>query len=134
MGVFAIDRLPMDPIEGVEFLNADLLGNEGLDWLRERVGERAVDLVMSDMAPNISGNRVMDQTRSLALVEAAVLFAGEVLKPGGVMLIKVFQGEGQHELEIGLKQQFERLRRVKPKASRAASREIYVLASNYRMV
>jgi len=132
--ILALDRLPMDPIEGVEFLQADLLDAEGLRWLHERVGERAVDLVMSDMAPNISGNRAIDQPRSLALVEVAVMFAREVLKPGGSMLIKLFQGEGQRELELELKREFERLRRVKPKASRAESREIYVLACNYRMV
>jgi len=132
--VLAIDRLPMDSIEGVEFLQADLLDAEGLRWLHERVGERAVDLVMSDMAPNISGNRAIDQPRSLALVEVAVMFAREILKPGGSMLIKLFQGEGQRELELELKREFERLKRVKPKASRAESREIYVLACNYRMV
>lgn len=132
--VLAIDRLPMDPIEGVEFLEADFLSDEGLNWLREKVGERAVDVVISDMAPNISGNKVIDQPRSMALVEAAVQFAEETLKPGGSLLTKLFQGEGQREFELDLKRRFERLKRFKPKASRPESREIYLLACNYRMV
>jgi 23S rRNA (uridine2552-2'-O)-methyltransferase len=132
--VIAIDRLAMDPIEGVEFLEADFLSPEGLKWLRERVGDRAVDIVISDMAPNISGNKVIDQPRSMALVEAAVQFADEVLKPGGALLTKLFQGEGQREIELALRRRFQRLKRFKPRASRPESREIYLLACNYRMV
>jgi 23S rRNA (uridine2552-2'-O)-methyltransferase len=132
--VLAIDRLAMDPIDGVEFLQADFLSEQGLDWLREQVGDRAVDIVISDLAPNISGNRAIDQPRSVALVEAAMQFAEEVLKPGGCFLTKLFQGEGQREIELVLRQRFQRLKRFKPKASRPESREIYLLACNYRMV
>jgi 23S rRNA (uridine2552-2'-O)-methyltransferase len=132
--VVAIDRLAMDPIEGVEFLAADFLSEQGLNWLREQVGERAVDVVISDMAPNISGNKVIDQPRSMSLVEAAVQFADEVLKPGGSLLTKLFQGEGQQEIELALKARFKRLKRFKPKASRPESREIYLLACDFRMV
>jgi len=132
--VIAIDRLAMDPIEGVDFLEADFLSTEGLAWLREQVGERAVDIVISDMAPNISGNKAIDQPRSMALVEAAVQFADEVLKPGGSFVTKLFQGEGQREIELALKQRFKRLKRFKPRASRPESREIYLLACDYRMV
>jgi len=132
--VLAIDCLPMEPIAGVEFLEADFLSDEGLAWLRDHAGNRAVDIVISDMAPNISGNRAIDQPRSMALVEAAAELACEVLKPGGAFLTKLFQGEGQREIELALKKRFERIKRFKPKASRPASREIYLLACNYRMV
>jgi 23S rRNA (uridine2552-2'-O)-methyltransferase len=132
--VIAIDRLPMDPIDGVEFLEGDFLSEQGLAWLRERVGERAVDVVISDMAPNISGNKAMDQPRSMALIDAAAQFADEVLKPGGAFLTKLFQGEGQQDIELALKCRFKRLKRFKPKASRPESREIYLLACDYRMV
>jgi len=132
--VVAIDCLPMSPIEGVDFIEADFLSDAGLEALRERVGDRAVDLVMSDLAPNISGNRAVDQPRSIGLAEAAALFAAEVLKPGGALLTKLFQGEGQTGLELELKRRFARLKRLKPKASRPESREIYLLARNFRMV
>jgi 23S rRNA (uridine2552-2'-O)-methyltransferase len=132
--VLAIDRLAMDPIDGVEFLQADFLSEQGLNWLREQIGDRAVDIVISDLAPNISGNRAIDQPRSMALVEAAIQFAEEVLKPGGCFLTKLFQGEGQREIELVLRERFQRLKRFKPKASRPESREIYLLACNYRMV
>lgn len=132
--VLALDLLPMDPIDGVESTTADFMTDQGLAWLRDRVGGRGIDLVMSDLAPNISGNRAIDQPRSLALVEAAALFAEEVLNPGGAFLTKLFQGEGQKELEDRLRVRFGRLKRLKPKASRPESREIYLLACDYRMV
>jgi 23S rRNA (uridine2552-2'-O)-methyltransferase len=132
--VVALDRLPMDPVEGVEVLAADFLTDEAVDQLRRLVGERAVDLVMSDLAPNISGNRAIDQPRSMALVEAAMLFAEEVLKPGGTFLTKLFQGEGQRELEQDLRSRFGRVKLIKPRSSRPESREIYLLATDYSMV
>jgi 23S rRNA (uridine2552-2'-O)-methyltransferase len=132
--VLAIDLLPMDPISGVDFLEADFLSETGLSWLRQRVGERAVDVVISDMAPNISGNRAIDQPRSMALIESALQFSEDVLNPGGSFLTKLFQGEGQREIEVAMAERFERLKRFKPRASRPESREIYLLACNYRMV
>lgn len=132
--VLAIDRLPMEPVAGVECLEGDFLSEEGLAWLRDRAGERGIDLVLSDLAPNISGNRAVDQPRSLALAEAAASFAEETLRPGGALLTKLFQGEGQRELEDRLRAQFDRIKRLKPKASRPESREMYLLACNYRMV
>jgi 23S rRNA (uridine2552-2'-O)-methyltransferase len=113
---------------------ADFLTDEGLAELRRALGGREVDLVLSDLAPNISGNRAIDQPRSMALVEGAVDFAERVLKTGGAFLAKVFQGEGQAELEQALRRNFGTVKRFKPKASRRESREIYVLASDYRMV
>jgi 23S rRNA (uridine2552-2'-O)-methyltransferase len=132
--VLAIDRLAMDPIPAVEFIEGDFQSDEGVEALRGLIGTAAGDLVLCDLAPNISGNRAIDQPRSLALVEAALEFAGEVLKPGGAFLAKVFQGEGQRELEAELRLRFARLKIIKPRASRAESREIYLLASGYRMV
>lgn len=132
--VFAIDRLAMDPIPSVEFIEGDFLSDDAVKQLRDLIGGQAVDLVLCDLAPNISGNRAIDQPRSLSLVEGAMEFAGQVLKPGGTFLAKVFQGEGQRELEAGLRRRFEKLKPIKPRASRSESREIYLLASGFRMV
>lgn len=132
--VVALDRLPMDPIESVDVITADFLSDAGLALLRERVGDRSVDLVMSDLAPNMSGNRAIDQPRSMALVDSASWLAEQVLKPGGSFLTKLFQGSGQGELEQHLREHFGRVRLIKPRASRPESREIYLLASDYGMV
>jgi 23S rRNA (uridine2552-2'-O)-methyltransferase len=88
---------------------------------------------MSDMAPNISGNRVVDQQRTLTLLEEALLFASEVLKPGGDLLLKAFQGEGIDRFTKELRARFGVVKTLKPKASRPESREIYLLARNYGM-
>lgn len=132
--VLAIDLLPMEPIPGVEFLLGDFTTEETLAAIRERLGGAPVDLVMSDMAPNISGTRAMDQPRSMALVELALAFAEEVLKPGGNLLVKAFQGEGIDAFVSQLKSRFAAVKRLKPQASRPESREIYLLARNYGMV
>ncbi len=132
--VWAIDLLPMEPIEGVDFLQGDFTDPATAAALRERLGERQVDLVMSDMAPNISGNRAVDTPRSLALAEHALEFARSVLRPGGSLLIKLFQGAGVEDFVQELRAEFTVVRTLKPRASRAESREIYVLARNYGMV
>jgi 23S rRNA (uridine2552-2'-O)-methyltransferase len=131
--VIAVDLLAMPPIPGVEFLLGDFTEPETLAALRELVGDAKIDLVLSDMAPNISGTRAMDQPRSMALIEEALLFAEEVLKPGGSLLAKAFQGEGLDEFVRQLGGRFGTVKRIKPKASRAESREIYLLARNYGM-
>jgi len=131
--VIAVDLLAMPPIPGVEFLLGDFTEPETLAALRELVGDAKIDLVLSDMAPNISGTRAMDQPRSMALIEEALLFAEEVLKPGGSLLAKAFQGEGLDEFVRELGGRFGTVKRIKPKASRAESREIYLLARNYGM-
>jgi 23S rRNA (uridine2552-2'-O)-methyltransferase len=132
--VYAIDRLPMDPIPGVEIVEGDFSSARSIEELRRAIGDHAVDLVLSDLAPNISGNRAIDQPRILELIEDAMRFADQVLKPGGSFLVKLFQGDGQQALEKELRSRFGRLKALKPKASRAESREIYLLASGYRMV
>lgn len=131
--VIAIDLLPMEPIPGVEFLEGDFTAPETLASLRNLVGPTPVDLVMSDMAPNMSGNRTIDQPRSLALLEEALAFAREVLKPGGDLLFKAFQGEGIDALTRELKRDFKTVKTLKPKASRPESREIYLLARSFGM-
>ena len=131
--VVAIDLLAMEPIPGVEFLEGDFTTPETLQALRNLVGAKPVDLVMSDMAPNISGNRAMDQPRSMALLDEALLFAREVLRPGGDFLVKAFQGEGIDAFTRELKQHFKVVKTLKPKASRPESREIYLLARSYGM-
>ena len=131
--VIAIDLLPMEPIPGVEFLEGDFTAPETLDALRNLVGPTRVDLVMSDMAPNMSGNRTIDQPRSLALLDEALAFAREVLKPGGDLLFKAFQGEGIDEVTRELKRDFKTVKTLKPKASRPESREIYLLARSFGM-
>jgi 23S rRNA (uridine2552-2'-O)-methyltransferase len=131
--VIAVDLLPMEPIPGVEVLQGDFTSAETLQALRELVGERSVDLVMSDMAPNISGNRAIDQPRSMALADEALAFAREVLRPGGHFLVKVFQGEGVDAFTRELKACFKSVKTIKPKASRSESREIYLLARSCLM-
>jgi 23S rRNA (uridine2552-2'-O)-methyltransferase len=131
--VIAVDLLPMEPIPGVDFLEGDFTTPETLQALRELVGGKPVDLVMSDMAPNLSGNRVMDQPRSMALLDEALLFAREVLRPGGDFLVKAFQGEGIDAFTRELKSHFKTVKTIKPKASRPESREIYLLARSFGM-
>jgi 23S rRNA (uridine2552-2'-O)-methyltransferase len=131
--VIAVDLLPMEPIAGVEFLLGDFTTAETLRALRELVGPRPIDLVMSDMAPNISGNRAMDQPRSMALLDEALLFAREVLRPGGDFLCKAFQGEGIDAFTRELRAHFKTVKTIKPKASRPESREIYLLARSFGM-
>ncbi len=131
--VIALDLLDMPPIPHVEFIHGDFTAPETLAALRVLVGGAKIDLVLSDMAPNISGTRAMDQPRSMALIEEALLFAEEVLKPGGDLLMKAFQGEGIDAFVKRLGARFATVKRVKPKASRAESREIYLLARNYGM-
>jgi 23S rRNA (uridine2552-2'-O)-methyltransferase len=131
--VIALDLLETAPIPGVEVLVGDFSEPRTLAALRALVGAEKIDLVMSDMAPNLSGTRAMDQPRSMALIEEALLFAEEVLKPGGDLLLKAFQGEGIDQFVKQLQARFGAVKRLKPKASRAASREIYLLARNYGM-
>ena len=123
----------MEPIPGVEFLEGDFTAPDTLQALRNLVGPKPIDLVMSDMAPNISGNRTIDQPRSVALLEEALMFAREVLRPGGDLLLKGFQGEGIDAFTRELKRYFKVVKTLKPKASRPESREIYLLARSFGM-
>ena len=132
--VIANDILPMDPIEGVDFVLGDFREDEVLEELRKIIGDRPVDLVMSDMAPNMSGMNAVDQPRSMYLIELALELAREVLKPGGDLLVKVFQGEGSEDYFREIRKEFKKLQIRKPKASRPRSREVYALARSRKLV
>ena len=129
--VVALDILAMDPIPDVEVLQGDFREEEVLQSLLDTLDGRPVDLVMSDMAPNISGMKTVDQPRGMYLVELTLDLARTVLKPGGDMLVKVFQGEGFDEFVRECRQSFRKVIIRKPDASRSRSREVYVLARNY---
>ena len=126
--IIALDILPMEPLPGVEFIEGDFRENEVLASLMELLGGATVNLVMSDMAPNISGMDAVDQPRSMYLVELAADFAATVLGKGGDLLFKGFQGEGFDALLKDLRGQYRNVLIRKPKASRPRSREVYVLA------
>ena len=130
--VIALDILPMEPIDGVEIIQGDFREDDMLAQLLDLIGESGADLVISDMAPNISGMEVVDIPRSYYLADLALDLARQVLKPGGGLLVKLFQGEGFDDYQKALKQSFKRVVMRKPKASRARSREIYALATGYK--
>lgn len=126
--IIALDILPMDELPGVEFIQGDFREDEILELLMEKLKQAKVDLVMSDMAPNISGMGAVDQPRSMYLVELAVDFADKVQDEGGSLLCKVFQGEGFDQLLADLRRKYSKVLIRKPKASRPRSREVYLLA------
>lgn len=130
--VVALDILPMDPLPGVDILQGDFTDQAVLDRLNGVLGGAPVDLVISDMAPNISGVGVADQARAMYLAELALDFAETALRPGGDFLIKTFQGQGFNEYHKRLQQGFDRVVTRKPKASRPRSRETYLLARGFR--
>jgi 23S rRNA (uridine2552-2'-O)-methyltransferase len=129
--VIALDILEMKPLAGVEFLLLDFLDQAAPDRLKELLGGNA-DVVLSDMAANATGHRKTDHLRIMALAEAAVLFAREVLKPGGSFLCKVLQGGTEATLLAELKRDFQTVKHVKPPASRTDSPELYLLAKGFR--
>ena len=131
--IVAVDLLPMDPVPDVEFIQGDFEDDAVFRQLLEATGENGADLVMSDMAPNISGSKAVDQPRSMSLAELALDMARRVLKPKGSFVCKVFQGEGFDAFVVDARRSFERVRVMKPKASRAGSREVYLVARNYRL-
>lgn len=127
----AVDLLPMGTVAGVSFIQGDFREESVREAVREALGGLSADLVLSDMAPNLSGIRAVDQARSIELVELALEFARATLAPGGAFLAKVFQGEGLEELLRSIRTDFAALERRKPEASRTRSREFYVLARGY---
>lgn len=131
--IIALDLLPMDVLPAVEFIQGDFADDDVLTRIRETLGESQVDLVMSDMAPNMSGNRAVDQPRSMYLTELALEMCKLVLRPGGDFVCKLFQGEGTDEFIALSRRVFKRVKVIKPKASRAGSREVYLVARNYHL-
>jgi 23S rRNA (uridine2552-2'-O)-methyltransferase len=132
--VIALDLIPFDPITGVEIIEGDFREDKVLGQLSELLAGEPLDLVLSDMAPNISGMKAVDQPRSIYLAELALDFALSTLKPDGAMVVKAFHGEGFDELVKTMRQHFERVVSRKPKASRPESRETYLVAKGARGV
>lgn len=130
--VFALDLLPMEAVAGVDFLLGDFSEDAVLEELERRLEGARVDLVMSDMAPNLSGVATVDQARSIHLCELALDFAARHLKPGGQFVVKVFQGEGFMEFRRQMEAVFSSVQVRKPKASRDRSAEVYLLAKGLR--
>jgi 23S rRNA (uridine2552-2'-O)-methyltransferase len=130
--IVAVDLLPMDALPCVEMIEGDFREDDVLDSIRESLGGKPVDLVMSDMGPNISGNRAVDQPRSMYLAELALDVCGELLVPGGNFVCKLFQGEGTDALIADARIRFNSVRAFKPRASRASSREVYLVATGFK--
>ena len=130
--VIASDILPMDSLEGVTFIQGDFTEESVFDEIIAALDGRSVDLVISDMAPNMSGMNAVDQPRSMYLVELALDLARQVLRPGGAFLSKVFQGEGFDELMRDTRDSFSKVQARKPAASRPRSREVYLLGRDFR--
>ena len=130
--VVASDILHMDNLAGVEFIQGDFTEDAVFEQILAAIGEDAVDVVVSDMAPNMSGMTAVDQPKSMYLVELALDMARRVLSPGGSFVAKVFQGEGFDQLFRDARGSFDKVLTRKPKASRPRSREVYLVATGYK--
>ncbi len=130
--VVASDILPMDPIAGVDFVQGDFTEEAVLEKILNLMGGAQADLVISDMAPNMSGMVDVDQPRSMYLVELALDLARQTLKPGGAFVAKVFQGEGFEEYIKEMRSSFNRVVTRKPKASRPRSKEVYQVGTGFK--
>ncbi|ANF56077.1 23S rRNA (uridine(2552)-2'-O)-methyltransferase RlmE [Halotalea alkalilenta] len=130
--VIASDILDMEPLAGVEFIKGDFTEEAVLDAILSALGGRRVDMVISDMAPNMSGQNAIDQPGAMYLVELALDLARQVLKPNGDFLAKVFQGEGFEAYLKELRGSFTKVISRKPAASRPRSREIYLLGRGFK--
>ena len=128
--IVGIDLLPTDPLEGVTLLQMDFMDESAPDRLREALGAPA-DLVLSDMAANTVGHQQTDHLRTMALVEAGLLFATEVLRPGGAYVAKVLAGGADNQLVAEMKRHFATVKHAKPPASRTDSSEWYVIAQGF---
>ncbi|NLQ17637.1 23S rRNA (uridine(2552)-2'-O)-methyltransferase RlmE [Marinomonas sp. M1K-6] len=130
--VVASDILEMMPLAGVRFVQGDFTEQEVYEAILAEIGNEKADLVISDMAPNMSGNSSADQPQAMYLVELALDMVAQVLRPGGNFLVKVFQGEGFEEYLKTMRSQFDSVVTRKPDASRARSREVYLLGRQYK--
>lgn len=131
--IIALDILPMDALAGVDMILGDFREDAILEQLTQLLPERGVDVVLSDMAPNMSGNIAVDIPCAMYLTELAFEFASKTLKPGGTLLMKIFHGAGFDELIKQARLQYERVTIRKPSASRSRSRETYLLAKGYNL-
>jgi 23S rRNA (uridine2552-2'-O)-methyltransferase len=132
--VHGIDLLPMDPIAGVDFVEGDFTEDKPFNELLDLIENRTVDLVISDMAPNLSGNKSVDQPAVIHLAELAVDLAGKVLADDGVFIAKLFQGEGFDQFVQSVRKRFNRVSITKPEASRSRSREVYLVAKGLKAI
>jgi 23S rRNA (uridine2552-2'-O)-methyltransferase len=130
--VVAVDLLPMAPLPGVRFVQGDFREREVLDALLAALGGEKADLVISDLAPNISGIAVSDQARAMHLAELALEFSRQCLKPGGSLVVKVFQGVGFTEFHRAMREAFAKVGSRKPEASRGRSSEMYLLGKGLK--
>ena len=130
--VIALDILPMEPLEGVEFIEGDFREAEVLDQLYAVLNGAPVNLILSDMAPNITGSREIDQPKAIYLCELALDTARTVLTPGGTFLVKVFQGSGFDAFHQEVRKSFTQVLIRKPKASRPRSNEVYILGKGFK--
>ena len=130
--IVASDILPMDSIAGVDFVQGDFTDNLVFERLLSVIGEQGADLVISDIAPNMSGMSEIDQPRSLGLAELALELAKSILKPGAYFLVKLFNGVGYSDYYREMQNTFDSVKTRKPKASRARSREVYLLGSGFQ--
>lgn len=130
--IIALDLLPMEPVAGVEFIQGDFRDDEVLKQLEDMVGSRAVDLVISDMAPNLSGVGIADAARIQHVCELAMEFSRAHLKPNGVLIVKAFHGSGFSQIVQSFKQHFKRVVERKPKASRDKSSETFLVARDLK--
>jgi 23S rRNA (uridine2552-2'-O)-methyltransferase len=131
--IVALDLLPMDALPGVQFIQGDIRDDDVFAALLAELGDSPVDLVMSDMAPNITGNRAVDQPRSMHLAELVLDAACKLLGRNGNMVCKLFQGEGSDAFVADARKHFEKVRIMKPKASRPGSHEVFLVARNYQL-
>ncbi len=131
--IIALDILPMDALPDVTFILGDFREDDVLQQLMRLVPARSVDVLLSDMAPNMSGNIAVDITRAMYLTELAFDFGSKMLKPGGALLMKIFHGEGFDDMVKQVRLQFDRVVIRKPSASRSRSRETYLLAKGYNL-
>lgn len=131
--IIALDRLPMDAFPDVDFIQGDFCDEDVFQQLLERIPTQGVDVVLSDMAPNMSGNAAVDIPRAMYLAELVFDFTNKMLKPGGTLLMKIFHGAGFEELVKQARADFGRVVIRKPSASRSRSRETYLLAKDYNL-
>ncbi len=131
--VIACDILPMDSLAGVSFLQGDFREENVLNELLNKIGGKNVDIVMSDMAPNMSGNDAIDQAKSMYLVELSLDMCHQVLKKNGSFVVKVFMGEGFESFMKDIQNAFKTVKTRKPESSRARSREVYLVATGYKL-
>lgn len=130
--IIAVDLLPIEPIAGVEIIQGDFTEQETLERIRAIIDSKPLDLVLSDMAPNISGMESVDQPKAMYLAELALQLAVECLQKNGTLVVKLFQGAGFDPIVSDMRIYFRKVKLRKPEASRARSREIYAVCSELK--